>query len=56
MPQRTMAEAMLNGLMKKAIKDKQNHATLSISTAMRVAKFTNKAAIMTVTSSNQFVS
>ncbi len=51
----TRAEAMLKGLVRKAIKVKQDHPTLSISTAMRDAKFTNVAMNMTVTSSNQFV-
>ena len=55
MPQMTRAEAMLKGLVRKAIKVKQDHTTLSISTAMRVAKFTNEATNMTITSSNQFV-
>ena len=56
MPQMTRSETMLKGLVRKAIKVKQDHATLSISTAMRVPKFTKEAANMTITSSNQFVS
>ena len=55
MPQMTRDEAMLKGLLRKAIKVKQDHPTLSILTAMRDAKFTNEAVNMTITSSNQFV-
>ena len=38
------AKAELKGLVKKAVKVKQNHPTLSIPAAMRVAKFTNEEA------------
>jgi hypothetical protein len=40
----TRTEAELKGLVGKAAKVKQDHPTLSIPAAMRVAKFTNKEA------------
>ena len=40
----TRNEAKLKGLMRKAIKVKQDHPTSSITAAMRVEKFTNKEA------------
>jgi hypothetical protein len=44
MPNMTWAEAELKGLVKKAAVVKQGHPTLSIPTAMRVAKFTDQEA------------
>ena len=40
----TRTESELKGLVGKAAKVKQNHPTLSIPAAMRVAKFTNEEA------------
>ena len=40
----TRNEAELKGLMRKAVKVKQDHRTLNIPAAMRVEKFTNKEA------------
>ena len=40
----TRNEAKLKSLMRKAIKVKQDHPTLSIPAAMRVEKFTNEEA------------
>ena len=44
MPNMTLAEAELKGLVKTAAEVKQGHPILSIPAAMRVAKFTNQDA------------
>ena len=41
-PKMTRSESALSGLAKKAVEVKQDHPTLSILVAMRVAKFTNQ--------------